>query len=391
MRLILTGEPIVRKINGAGGATEAPSAVFVTSDIFGQKAFGTNHPLSTGRQGAVVDLCKHLGWLGQTKLIVEAPIAPVSDVLRYHDAHYVEALRDAEAKRVVSPEARARYNIGTLECPLFPGLFDRARATVGGSMAAARCALDGRIAFFPAGGTHHGLRDRASGFCYFNDPVFAILELLDGGAKRVVYVDFDAHHGDGVEIAFGGDERVRLISLHESGRWPGTGKIEDTCEGRTLNIPLPRGIRDREYRLIVESVVLPYLRRAEADAAVIVMGADGLKGDPLSAMELSNSLLWAMVDAVTAMHPASVVLGGGGYNPWTTARLWAGYWGRLSGQRLPDLLPDDASAVLRGLDSHLIEDEDRDMAWTTRLIDPEDVRPVRDEVSRLCEILSARA
>lgn len=368
----------------AGGVEGRPPAVFVTSDIFSAKAFGSNHPLSTGRQSAVVDLCRCFGWLDHADTVAHAPIAPVADVLRFHEAHYVEALRAACEAGVVSPDARRRYNIGTLECPLFPGLFDRARSTVGGAMVAARTALEGSIAFFPAGGTHHGLRDRASGFCYFNDPVFAVLELLAGGARRVAYVDFDAHHGDGVEIAFGGDERVRLVSLHETGRWPGTGTLDDTCAGRALNIPLPRGIRDREYRMIVEKVVLPFLRRADADAAVIVMGADGLKGDPLSAMELSNSLVWEMVDAVTTLLPRSVVLGGGGYNPWTTARLWAGYWGRISGRTMPVGLNEEARAILGALDSHLIEDEDRDPAWTTRLVDPEDERPVRDEVERLC-------
>lgn len=368
----------------------APPAVFVTNEIFSAKAFGSNHPLSTGRQGAVVDLCRCFGWLDEPADIIEAPVAEVSEILRFHDAHYVEALRKATEQGLVSAEDRLKYNIGTLECPLFPGLFDRARTTVGGAKVAARQAVDGRIAFFPAGGTHHGLKGRASGFCYFNDPVFAILELLQAGMRRVAYIDFDAHHGDGVETAFGGDERVRLVSLHESGRWPGTGRLEDTCEGRALNIPLPRNIRDSEYRMIVESAVLPFLERAEAEAAVVVMGADGLKGDPLSAMELSNSLLWAMVDKITSRFRGAVVLGGGGYNPWTTARLWSGYWGRISGKSMPATLPECARSVLGALDSHLIEDEDRDPAWTTQLVDPEDQRPVRDDVVQLCRVLASR-
>src|SRR5690606_37637711 len=123
--------------------------------------------------------------------------------------------------------------------PLFPGLFERAATSVGGSILAARLALEGRIAYHPAGGTHHGRPDRASGFCYFNDPAFAILALLEAGLERVLYVDLDAHHGDGVQDAFAADERVHTVSIHEAGRWPGTGAASDTGDGRACNLPVP--------------------------------------------------------------------------------------------------------------------------------------------------------
>ena len=317
-------------------------------------------------------------------------MASRAELLEFHEAHYVDALADAVARGVASADVRTRYNLGTMECPIFPGLFDRARTTVGGAKLTARLAWDGRVAFFPAGGTHHGRPDRASGFCYFNDPVFAIMEFLSLGAKRVGYVDLDAHHGDGVEAAFCEDERVRLVSLHEADRWPGTGCADDTCDGRALNVPLPRGITDSEYRLIVERCVLPFLVAQELDCVVIVMGADGLKGDPLSAMQLSNSVLWEVVDRCVAMCPRAVVLGGGGYNPWTTARLWAGYWGRLSGRMMPYQMPDGAQAVLRGLESDLIDEEDRDPRWITRLVDPADERPVRPAVIDLVAAIAAR-
>src|SRR5207344_3103305 len=102
----------------------------------------------------------------------------------------------------VNAEERTRYGLGTMENPLFPGLFERAATSVGGSILAAQLALEGRVAFHPAGGTHHGRPGRASGFCYFNDPVFAVLTLLRAGLERVLYVDLDAHHGDGVQDAF---------------------------------------------------------------------------------------------------------------------------------------------------------------------------------------------
>src|SRR5690606_2506657 len=151
--------------------------------------------------------------------------------------------------------------------------------------------------------------------------VFAVLLLLDAGLKRVAYVDLDAHHGDGVEAAFADDARVQMVSLHEDGRWPGTGRVTDTLGGRALNVPLSRGINDSEYEEVLARLVYPFVRHGEPEAIVVLLGADGLAGDPLSAMRLSNGALWSACRALIAMAPRAVVLGGGGYNPWTTARL----------------------------------------------------------------------
>src|SRR5690606_26444386 len=109
------------------------------------------------------------------------------------------------------------------------------------------------------------------GFCYLNDPVFAVLRLLDGGLTRIVHVDLDAHHGDGVEAAFAGDSRVHLVSIHEDGRWPGTGRTEDTLDGRALNVPVPRGTNDSEYGLVLEQLVYPLVRRIEPEAIVVLL------------------------------------------------------------------------------------------------------------------------
>jgi len=159
---------------------------------------------------------------------------------------YIAALREASNSGRVDAATRERHGIGGMENPVFPGVFERASTSVGGSIHAARLALEGCVAYHPAGGTHHGRRDRASGFCFFNDPVFALLTLLDAGVERVAYVDLDAHHCDAVQDAFAGDERVRIVSIHEAGRWPHTGALGDSAEGRALNLPVPRGLGDRE-------------------------------------------------------------------------------------------------------------------------------------------------
>lgn len=364
--------------------------LLVTHDIFRRPAFGRHHPLATGRQAAVQDLIEVLGW--RDPAFTRVPELPGRAVLeRFHETNYLDALEQADADGRATTEMRQRYNLGTMECPIFPGLWDRARTTVGGSMLAADLVLEGGVAFHPTGGTHHGMPGRASGFCYLNDPVFAVLQLLDGGLTRVVHVDLDAHHGDGVEAAFADDSRVHLVSLHEDGRWPGTGRPEDTLGGRALNVPVPRAINDDEYALVLERLVYPFVRRAEPQAIVVLLGADGLAGDPLSGMRLSNNSLWEACRALVKMAPRAVILGGGGYNPWTTARLWAGMWGLLAGHDIASELPADARAVLAGLDCDLVDDEDRDPAWLTTLVDTPNAGPVRPEMEALIERHPLRA
>jgi acetoin utilization protein AcuC len=366
-----------------------PKPVFVGHDIYRQAAYGTNHPLAIPRVESVVDLCRALGWFADGEFHV-SPRASETELARFHAPDYVRALRDASASGQVDPEARRRHAIGTLENPLFPGLFERAATSVGGSIRAAELALERRIAFHPAGGTHHGRPDRASGFCYFNDPVFAILALLRGGADRVLYVDLDAHHGDGVQDAFAADARVRAISIHERGRWPYTGEVTDTGEGRACNVPVPPCLNDSELAVLLDEVVLPLARRVAPPALVLTCGADALDGDPLSSMALSNVALWSAVERIAALAPAVVVLGGGGYNPWTVARYWSGLWARLSGRGVPATLPSEAQAVLRRLRCDLVDDEDVRTEWLTTLADRPNPGPVRAEIGALADEALAR-
>ena len=358
------------------------SPMFVGHEIYRQAAYGTNHPLAIPRVESVTDLCRALGWLG-AEAFRESPRASEEQLMRFHSPEYIAALRRASESGKVDGETRRRFAIGTMENPVFPGVFERASTAVGGSIRAAELALEGRVAFHPAGGTHHGRSDRASGFCFFNDPVFAALTLLDGGAERLLYVDLDAHHGDAVQDAFAGDPRVWTISLHERGRWPHTGDASDAGGGRSCNLPVPQGFNDSELRLLVDEVVLPLGSELEPEAVVLVCGADALAGDPLSSMALSNASLWSTVERIAALAPAAVVLGGGGYNPWTVARYWTGLWGTLSHREIPGVLPDAARVILDALECDLIDDEDVLPAWRTTLADPRNEGAVRDEVRRL--------
>ena len=350
--------------------------LYVGAEIYARAAFPPPHPLAIPRAGAVEAMCRALGWLDGD--YVTSPVAGAADLARYHDPEYVAAVARADREQGLDEETRRRFQIGVSANPIFPGMFRRASTAVGGSLMAARLAWEGRVVFHPPGGTHHGGRARASGFCFFNDPVFAILEFLALGAARVAYVDFDAHHGDGVEDAFAQDARVLTISIHEADRWPRTGRLEDRRGGGARNMPVPRGLNDDEFAALVGEAVLPLVSRFAPNALVVLTGADALAGDPLAKLALSNGVLWRAVEAVVAKAPAVVVLGGGGYNPWNVVRCWSGLWGRLKGLPISDPPPAPARAVLEGLWSPRVREVDP--AWLTTLADPPRGGAVRDEI-----------
>ena len=372
--------PERRAAPAAGGLRSQP--LFVGSDVYRRPAFGPHHPLSIVRVAGVVDMCRILGWFepGQYR---DSPRASVEQLQRFHRPDYIEALREADASGRVETAVRDRYRIGTMENPLFPGVFRRASTAVGGSIHAAELAMDGRVVFHPSGGTHHGRADRASGFCYFNDPVFALLTFLDRGLERLLYVDLDAHHGDGVQDAFADDDRVFTISIHEEKRWPHSGLVEDRARGGARNLPVPRGFNDSELEYLLEQAVLPLARAYQPQALVITCGADGLDGDPLSRLSLSNVGLWQAVERLVAEQPRAVVLGGGGYNPWTVIRCWSGLWGRLNGRAIPETLPPAALELLAGLSCDLVDEEDVPPEWRATLADRPNRGPLRPQVQGL--------
>lgn len=355
---------------------------FISSEIYRATGYGPNHPLGIPRIGTVLTLCEQLGWLERSgpRAAIDSPVAPFEKLIEYHDPDYVRALLQSEKDGLVSQDARERYRIGTMENPLFKGLYKRASTAIGGSILAARLAARGGIAYHPSGGTHHAMRDHASGFCYFNDPVFAILEFLNQGLERIVYVDIDAHHGDGVEAAFRNDDRVFLISVHESGRWPHTGTLDDRSTGNARNLPVPRRFNDSEMHFLMSEAVLPLAGAFRPEAVVVTCGADGLMGDPLSAMALSNGCLWDAVLDLSKLCGSTVVLGGGGYNPWTVARCWTGLWGRICGYKIPQSLSAESVRLLESLECDLVDEEDRLDIWTTTLADPPNEGPIRDEI-----------
>jgi acetoin utilization protein AcuC len=201
----------------------------------------------------------------------------------------------------------------------------------------------------PAGGTHHAFPDYANGFCYFNDPVLCLLRLRQLGFERVAYVDIDAHHCDGVDHAFADDPSVLNVSVHEENRWPRTGAISDRGCGNLVNLPVPKGLNDDEMALIRDDLILRRVADFRPDAVVLQCGADALADDPMSRLSLSNNAHVAILRGLRGIAPRLMVLGGGGYNPWSVGRLWTRVWAEIAGYPIPGVLPQAARAVLDGL------------------------------------------
>ncbi len=360
--------------------------ILIGSEIYRTSSYGSRHPLSVPRVSAALDLIRAMGWLEEAAYL-DSPQASPEDLARFHDRDYIAAVMRAEATQFVPPEERCRFNIGCNGNPVFPEIFRRPATACGASLRAASLLAEAGIIYSPAGGTHHGRPDRASGFCYFNDPVLAILAFLDRGLERVCYVDVDAHHGDGVQDAFRGDARVLVISVHEAGRWPYSGAAEDRGGGNARNLPVSSGFNDIEMAFLLETVILPFARAFSPQALVLQCGADGLADDPMSGLALSNRALWGVARALIGLAPRLLVLGGGGYNPWSVARCWAGVWATLNGID-PDQQPAPAAErVLRDLAwRHRLARNPPDR-WFTSIADAPRPGPIRDVVRMVAEVV----
>lgn len=328
--------------------TVTAPAQMIAHEIYRQSSYGRWHPLRIPRVSTVLDLSKALGFLPEG--YIRAPRAKAKAIEVWHAPDYLAALQSAEASQTVSAEDRARFNIGTPTNPVFPEMWRRPATSAGGSLLAGELLKHGGALYHPAGGTHHAMPSAAGGFCYLNDPVLSILSLRRNGARRVAYVDIDAHHPDGVELGFANDPDTLMISVHEEGLWPRTGALTQTAGGSAFNLPVPRGLNDDEMALIRDTLILPLLAGFKPDAIVLQCGADAVEEDPLSHLSLSNNAHWQIVRALKGLAPRLLVLGGGGYNPWSVGRLWTGVWAVLGGYDIPDRLPPEAEAVLRALE-----------------------------------------
>lgn len=317
----------------------------VHSDACDRFDYGPEHPLRMERLGLTWRLLEAYGLtdLPGTSVRVPAP-ADGAAIAEFHTPQYLAVLEAANGGR--APKEAVLYGLGPGDNPVFPGLWDVARLIAGGSLLAADLVARGEVAraFHFAGGLHHAMPNRASGFCYVNDAVLAILRLRAAGL-RVAYVDIDAHHGDGVQHAFYGDPDVLTISTHERGDclFPGTGFVEETGEGPgrgyAVNLPLEPYTDSAAYLPAFEAVVVPLLRAFRPDVVVAQLGIDSHRTDPLTHLALDVQGFARAVGRIVELAPRLVALGGGGYDLENVARGWTAAWAVMNAVELPAALP----------------------------------------------------
>ncbi|AFM98024.1 histone deacetylase domain-containing protein [Encephalitozoon hellem] len=255
--------------------------------------------------------------------------ASYENLTNFHSVDYINFLSSVSSENMEEMiKDLHKFNIRD-DCPVFPGLYDYCRLTSGGSIYAAQKINSGKydVAINWAGGLHHAKRSEASGFCYVNDIVLGILELLKYN-KRVLYIDIDVHHGDGVEEAFYTTDRVMTVSFHKYGDYfPGTGMVTDIGlakgKGYSVNVPLKDGIDDESYFSIFKPVVSRVIEVYRPDAIVLQSGADSLSGDKLGCFNLSHLGHSRCIKFVQSFNIPLILLGGGGYTIGNVSKAWA--------------------------------------------------------------------
>lgn len=309
--------------------------------------FGPLHPFKIYRLGLTYALMEAYGLThGKTIYTLTPSEATPQQAQTFHSEGYLEVLRLANSAMWV-PNLFS-HGLGTGDNPVFPGVYEWAMHVAGASIQCAEEILAGRakIAFNIAGGLHHAMPSRASGFCHINDVVLAIKTLLSAG-RRVSYVDIDAHHGDGVQYAFYNTSQVLTISVHQSGHtiFPGSGFVDEIGEedgrGYAVNVPLLPGACDDVYERVLTRIILPLIEVYDPDVLVTQLGADALRGDLVADLRMSLDQFERFVDCFRNMQKPWLALGGGGYALENVVRAWTLAWAKMNGVTLSDEIPSE--------------------------------------------------
>lgn len=313
--------------------------VFVYADALEHGGYPRSIPFDTRRPGLTYRTVEAMGLLGAPDRRVVAPVAlSDAEVARFHDPRYLDALR--RGGRGEHDLRALAMGLGTPDCPIFPGMYEYGKLAAGGALTGARLILSGEatVVFSPSGGFHHAHAHRAGGFCYLNDIVLACLELTDAG-RRVLFLDIDVHHCDGVQDALYHRGDVMVVSLHESGKtlYPGTGFEDEVGAGdglgATVNFPLPVGTYDDAYLRVFDEGVWPVIQAYDPDVVVVEIGMDALAGDPLAHLQLSNNAYADVLERLRRLGRPILATGGGGYHVENTVRGWSLAWSVLCGDQ----------------------------------------------------------
>lgn len=364
---------------------------FLYSEDFEKFDYGPSHPLKTFRLKLTCELIRAYGLLSlPNSEFVEAKMADEDDLVVFHDREYIEVLK--AANEGISVAGAGYYGLGAGDNPVFKGLFEWSRLVTGASLQAAAMVENREvdIAFSISGGLHHAMASRASGFCYINDPVIAIMYLLKKG-KRVAYIDIDAHHGDGVQEAFYATDKVLTISLHETGRtlFPGRGFEGEMGAGEgkgySVNVPLPPSSDDELFVYAFNELVPPLIEKFRPDVVVSQLGVDSFCSDPLTHLNYTNNGFCEVVRKTKEISPLWVALGGGGYDVANVAKAWTLAWAVMNDVDIPDEIPEEflARYPLEGFSSGKIRDERYVAGGREKTM-------MREEVERIVNFLRER-
>ncbi|NIP78607.1 MAG: acetoin utilization protein AcuC [Gemmatimonadetes bacterium] len=366
----------------------------VWTDELARYRFRPDHPLDPLRLELTVELLRAMALVGGEECpVVEPEPATDEDLLTVHEPDYVEAVRivSHDPWRRVDP----RFGLGTEDVPIVARMHEMARAVVGSTLTAARLVASGRAAraFGLAGGLHHAHAAAASGFCVYNDLAVAIDWLQREAGYRVMYIDFDAHHGDGVQDIFYRDPDVFTVSLHESGLYlfPATGFVDEVGEGdghgSAANVPLEAQTEDDSFVAAFDGIVPDLAGAFQPDVIVLQAGCDAHAFDPLTHLRCTTNLYERLTRRVVNLAERHcegrlVVTGGGGYAIRDVVpRAWTLTWAAMCGVEAPDAIP--ASWLER------IRADDPTSRSPDTLRDPPDLvapSPRREEVARANEL-----
>ena len=325
------------------GSQKRRVAYFYDAEI-GNYHYGQGHPMKPHRARMTHNLVVNYG-LYRKMDIFRPKLISGDQLTRFHSDDYVNFLR------LITPDNMSdysrqlvRFNVGE-DCPVFDGLYEFVQIYSSGSIGGAARLMQGAsdIVINWAGGLHHAKKSEASGFCYVNDCVLAILELLKVH-QRVLYIDIDIHHGDGVEEAFYTTNRVMTASFHKYGEYfPGTGDWKDkgygAGENYAINCPLHDGMDDESMKNVFRPVISKIMEKFQPGAIVLQCGADSLSGDRLGCFNLSIRGHADCVAFVKSFNVPTLVLGGGGYTLRNVPRCWAYETAVLLDTPIKDTLP----------------------------------------------------
>ena len=325
------------------GSAKKRVAYFYDAEI-GNYHYGQGHPMKPHRARMTHNLVVNYG-LHRQMDVFRPKLVSAAELTRFHSDDYINFLRLITPDNSIDYTRQLqRFNVGE-DCPVFDGVFEFCQIYASGSIGGAARLMQGAsdIVINWAGGLHHAKKSEASGFCYVNDCVLAILELLKQH-QRVLYIDIDIHHGDGVEEAFYTTNRVMTASFHKFGEYfPGTGDVKDKGHGKgenyAINVPLHDGMDDDSFKTVFRPVISSIMERFQPTAIVLQCGADSLSGDRLGCFNLSLRGHADCVAFVKSFNIPTLVLGGGGYTLRNVPRLWAYETAVLLDTPVKDTLP----------------------------------------------------